>query len=239
MKILKNISAKLPILSVAGTLATMVVNPAQAGMINRIVLNDGAGNGANPGDRIQPIGLVGTGINPLGNPFNEPEIADGTNASSFTFTTFDGIELLITEGTFDTTNGITSLLSSIDTTSSDIDFESSNTVAGANGTVQGQGRSNAFGVDTDTTINNSSNTVLLFDLTSGTPASEFSFIALDLEGGAPNEPSARSFIALYDASGNLTDSLNILSGRHKILKSRANQGCSPKTSLIISAFLGT
>jgi len=30
-----------------------------------------------------------------------------------------------------------------------------------------------------------------------------------------------------------------LPGRHKMLKNRCNQACSPKTSLIISAFLGT
>ena len=31
----------------------------------------------------------------------------------------------------------------------------------------------------------------------------------------------------------------LLPGRHKMLKSRCNQACSPKTSLIISAFLGS
>ncbi len=35
------------------------------------------------------------------------------------------------------------------------------------------------------------------------------------------------------------DKLAALPGRHKMLKSRCNQACSPKTSLIISAFLGT
>ena len=183
------------------------------------VLDDGSGNGSNPGGA-QPAGQNDTaGIFAAGaltggffsEPF--PVNQNGSNFTSISATEVNsGIQMVVSEGTYDSanlgaaltvgdfTNGALSNIHS----SSNLDYESS-VVFGSNGTGQNAAKSAAWGVDTDSTISHLSNTVLLFDLTMGADANFFGVDILDLEGGN----LASSYIGVYDSAGLLVSSMTL------------------------------
>lgn len=191
------------ILAAAATLG--LAASANAATISYTALNDGNGNGANATVGTQPIGIAGgLDMSSTFDAFVEPTVANGTNAALFTTTNASGTSLTIQEGTFDSFSlgGPAATLAAIDFSGSDLDYEAS-AANGGNGTSQNKAASAAWGVDTDTVVSSSSNTVLSFSLDNNTSGT-FSTLILDLEGGAPGAASA--FVAVYDAFGALSAS---------------------------------
>ena len=186
-------------------LSICVAAPASAATISYTALNDN-GAGANP-VTTQPIG-VAAGLPPsmAYDGFVEPTLTNGQNAGSISASNAAGVTMTATEGTFKTAGAAASSLGLISTTGASLDFEAS-AANGGNGTSQGLAGSDAWGVDTDTVISSASNTVLLLELANNF-AGTFSAVLLDLEGGAPNAPSA--FAAIYDAAGALVASEELL-----------------------------
>lgn len=191
------------ILAAAATLS--LAASANAATISFEALNDGNGNGSNAGVASQPIGIAGgLDMSSTFDSFVEPTVPNGTNAASFTTTNSDGTSLTLREGTFDSfaLGGPAATLAAIDFSGSSLDYEAS-AANGGNGTSQNDAASDAWGVDTDTVISTSSNTVLSFSV-SNNASGTFSALILDLEGGAPGAASA--YVAVYDSLGGLITS---------------------------------
>lgn len=191
-------------LSIAkGIIISLGLCSTMHGFVNISVLDNGIGNGLNPtGNGNQPT-MIGETILPNSrNYLLEPGLTDGTNVSEVIAATQGGGTVTIREGEVDSfAFGVPFTLGAINTSSSDIDFEAS--VAGTgNGVRQNSAGSNNWGVDTDTTISNSMNTVLLFELALGATETGFSLLTLDLEGGVPG--GAQALFGVYDANGLLT-----------------------------------
>lgn len=206
---MKNSIFLAAVFSVCGALS------ASAATINFQALNDGNGNGTNPGASVQPIGIAAL-LDPTStfDAFSEPALTDGVNVASISTSNIGGTTLEISEGTFDSfgNSGAAGMLSDIDFSRSSVDFEAS-VPAGGNGTGQGNGKSDAWGVDSDGVSSTSSNTVLAFKLANNIFGS-FSTLLLDLEGGAPNAASA--FVGVYDDTGTLaaSETLNFPGGAY-------------------------
>lgn len=171
-----------------------------AATINFVALNDGNGNGVNAGVSTQPVGIAQTlNGNTTYSYFEEPDIPNGENRRSVFSTNSAGVEMNISEGTYDSASfGAATDLADIAFSGSNLDFEASNASTPGNGTSQGAAASYAWGVDTDSNITTAGNAVLSFDLFENIHGT-FSAVLLDMEGGALN--AAPAYAAVYDDQG--------------------------------------
>lgn len=103
-----------------------------------------------------------------------------------------GIELTISEGTYDTANGLPISISEITTENSRISLEP-NTVS------QDRVGVNTWGIDSESPISTSSNAALIFDFReSDADVTQFAAALIDVEGGN----GRNSFVGLYNELGN-------------------------------------
>ena len=101
------------------------------------------------------------------------------------------IEFTVTEGTYDTLNGLPQLITDIGTDRSKILLESP--------VIQDDVGVTAWGIDSGSPISTSSNGVFIFDFRqSPTPVVQFGAMLVDVEGGNGRD----SFIGIYDEIGN-------------------------------------